>query len=862
MAEGSSTSDRIKELQQERALLQWMIDNQKRVNNGISSYLKARREVLVIDQQIAEAAKQLAKSQKIIDDLEKENKDRMGRVKEYYNEKIKQQKKYHAGVKKTLDDLDEEQKKLKGTLNLMKAITKSLSDQLKKFSQQHFSLKALKKVYLEYDKAVRMTQVSMGATAGAADQIRDNLAKAAYEGSRYGISVAEMASNQRDISENIGRQVIMTSDQLVKFGIMNKLVPGVANGMASIIDVFGKGLDYSYELMQDILTTAIDTGLNFTTLTKETAKNLRLATKFRFKGGISDVKSISKEMVRLRTNFESIAGFAEKVFRPEGAIEAAASLQVLGGAMGKLGDPFKLMYMARNDMAGFTEEVLKATKFTGMWNDETKEFTLTANELDRLRELSKITGQSMEDLAMQARQQIRFDVIGGEIAGTNFSDEDQEMIQNMATMGENGRFQMNVALKGEIPKMVDIGKITPDQLKALKDQRQHLDDMARMALTFQEKFDMFLQQLQVLLIPTLDKMAAWLERWAKRLDSWTETQKTNLAYFLVGASAIFGLMAMGAAGAAMGLGFKMTSGIGGATGGVGSNASGLGVMRSGKGSMMKMLGTAAVITSVGAAIMMIGKGLKLASEGFATLADSMASLPVTHLEAFESIITKVGIGMGIMTLALGGLAIALVAMSASSAAMGPATLILLGVGAAALMIGGAVWLAANGMAALIDSMANLMAIQGVGDEMLMMGAGLAAMAGGLALMANPLTMIGMAEAWWFLSKVSKYGPGIEAAGAGVATLNQNLSGLKSSMQDFDADDGLFSKLGKIDRLITRTQSKPIIVEVKGDLGGRLDVNIVGAAAERKILLSDGKFLNNLTNEIEKRVDLNEKVSGK
>ena len=53
MAEGSSTSDRIKELQQERALLQWMIDNQKRVNNGISSYLKARREILVIDQQIA-----------------------------------------------------------------------------------------------------------------------------------------------------------------------------------------------------------------------------------------------------------------------------------------------------------------------------------------------------------------------------------------------------------------------------------------------------------------------------------------------------------------------------------------------------------------------------------------------------------------------------------------------------------------------------------------------------------------------------------------------------------------------------------------------------------------------------------------
>ena len=100
MANGESTSDRIKELQQERSLLQWMIDNQKRVNNGITGYVRAKREVLVIDQQIAEAAKQLAKSQKIIDDLEKENENRMGKVKKYYEGKIEAQKKYHAGVKK------------------------------------------------------------------------------------------------------------------------------------------------------------------------------------------------------------------------------------------------------------------------------------------------------------------------------------------------------------------------------------------------------------------------------------------------------------------------------------------------------------------------------------------------------------------------------------------------------------------------------------------------------------------------------------------------------------------------------------------------------------------------------------------
>ena len=151
---------------------------------------------------------------------------------------------------------------------------------------------------------------------------------------------------------------------------------------------------------------------------------------------------------------------------------------------------------------------------------------------------------------------------------------------------------------------------------------------------------------------------------------------------------------------------------------------------------------------------------------------------------------------------------------------------------------------------------------GVGDEMLKMGAGLVAMAGGLTLMANPLAMLGMGEAWWFLSKVSKYGPGIQAAGEGVKYLNENLGGLKSSIKNFDADGGMFEKLAQIDKMITRTQSKPIIVEVKGDLGGRLTVDVLGAETERKILLSDGRFITNLTNEIEDRIDIKQKISGK
>ena len=78
----------------------------------------------------------------------------------------------------------------------------------------------------------------------------------------------------------------------------------------------------------------------------------------------------------------------------------------------------------------------------------------------------------------------------------------------------------------------------------------------------------------------------------------------------------------------------------------------------------------------------------------------------------------------------------------------------------------------------------------------------------------------------------------------------------------DGTMGIIDKLKDIDELITRTQSKPIIVEVKGDLGGVLTVDVIGGDSQRKILLNDGKFLNNLTNEIEDRIGLKDNITGK
>ena len=70
-----------------------------------------------------------------------------------------------------------------------------------------------------------------------------------------------------------------------------------------------------------------------------------------FNGGIKGLRTMAADAVRLKLDIEGIAGLADKVMRPEGAVETAALLTTMGGEFAKLGDPFQLMFKARNDFA-------------------------------------------------------------------------------------------------------------------------------------------------------------------------------------------------------------------------------------------------------------------------------------------------------------------------------------------------------------------------------------------------------------------------------------------------------------------------------------------------------------------------------
>ena len=149
---------------------------------------------------------------------------------------------------------------------------------------------------------------------------------------------------------------------------------------------------------------------------------------------------------------------------------------------------------------------------------------------------------------------------------------------------------------------------------------------------------------------------------------------------------------------------------------------------------MRMFGKG--VADIGRAFLMLGLGIAIASVGLSFLVKSFKDLGDAAMPA--------AIAVGVFTvafLALVGVLMSLVAGPQAALAAG-AVGVLLSVGGAALMIGGAVAIAAYGMSLLVESFGGLFEAAPPGD-VLLLAAAMGAIAGIALLMGSPLGLAGV-----------------------------------------------------------------------------------------------------------------------
>lgn len=317
-------------------------------------------------------------------------------------------------------------------------------------------------------------------------QIKLNITNAAIQTSLIGVKTEDLVKMQQSYTDEIGRSVLLTGSGLVdlaQMGVATGLGAEGAAQMAASMEQFGYSAEGSTTLIEGLMLRSKKIGVSNSVSTKKFQENLKVANSYTFKEGLQGVANMTTYSTKLRINMQSIAGFADKVSSPEGAIQAAASLQVLGGSFANMADPMKLLNQGITDMKGLTETY--ASMLGGLAKVDKKTGEVTINGYDRLRikAASEAMGVNFDEMMSSVRTKAKRDVIESTFKlnpTIQASDEDtKNFIASLAEYKEGKGYEINVA-----GKAVQLSKLSPEDIESLqpKDDSLNLKTVAESTL--------------------------------------------------------------------------------------------------------------------------------------------------------------------------------------------------------------------------------------------------------------------------------------------------------------------------------------------------------------------------------------------
>lgn len=340
----------------------------------------------------------------------------------------------------------------------------------------------------EIDRVIREISVNMGITQSQLEIFAKNATQTAAETAKMGIHMDKVIRAQETMSELMGRNLLLTKEQIVAVAQMSNGtdlgVEGVAR-MGDAFEVFGVNLDSMRNRIEGTLQTNQKLGLNSSKVFKTISDNLKTAQKFNFKDGVQGLTRMAQKATSIKLDLGGVFGLAEKLFDVEGAVDLSAELQVLGGSFAKLADPFQLMYQARNDMEGLTDSLIEATKNVAVFDDKAKEFKIPAMELHRLKKVADATGISFENLTESALEMAKQDKAMSQLTNSfKFTDQERKTIANMAQMTDNG--VMTITASDGTQKA--LSALDPEEMDKILGSQSTLEKAAKARMTFLDMF--------------------------------------------------------------------------------------------------------------------------------------------------------------------------------------------------------------------------------------------------------------------------------------------------------------------------------------------------------------------------------------
>ena len=278
---------------------------------------------------------------------------------------------------------------------------------------------------------------------------RDNIVDAYDKVQGMGYSFDELATAAISATNETGRFFTMNEKTMENMAVTSRAFIGDMESMGPILANFervGVGAEKTLENINEAGKRALTLGLNIRTTTAEFQKNIGKINEYGFKNGVQGLADMVRKATEFRMSMDEAFKVADKVMSPEGAIDLAANLQVLGGAIGSLGDPFQMMYMATNNVEGLQDALIGAAQSLATYNTEQGRFEITGVNLRRAKAMAQELGISYQELAKGAIAAAERSSAAADLmtAGITVDEKQQEFITNLAKMGPGGKMTIEV----------------------------------------------------------------------------------------------------------------------------------------------------------------------------------------------------------------------------------------------------------------------------------------------------------------------------------------------------------------------------------------------------------------------------------
>lgn len=289
---------------------------------------------------------------------------------------------------------------------------------------------------------------SIGISGQLSRDFRNEIMESLPTVESMGFSFDDLSSTVIKTMEQTGRFSLMNKETMGKMAVTSRAFIGDMESSAKLVrdfELLGIGNENALDNINKIGQSSLNIGLQARKVVSETQTNLSKINEYGFRNGVEGLSRMVQKSIEFRMGMAETFKIADKVFSPEGAIELSANLQAIGGAIGDLNDPLKLMYMATNNVEGLQDALIGVAGSLATYNTEQGRFEITGINLRRAKDLANELGISYNELANGAiaaaeRSSAAIDLLS---SGLKLEDKEKEFLTNISRM-EGGKMVIDI----------------------------------------------------------------------------------------------------------------------------------------------------------------------------------------------------------------------------------------------------------------------------------------------------------------------------------------------------------------------------------------------------------------------------------